>query len=142
MWLYDPIRHKPVPDTPEERVRQRLIQTMVGFLGYPKGLLVVEKELPFSKGVPITRRIDLLCLAPKEESLFPLLLIECKAEKGNLHLAEEQAFGYNHWIGAHFIAVANGDEIWMVWREKGRRTTIPFLPSFQDLLEKVRALPL
>ncbi len=46
--IFDPIRRKSVADTPEERVRQALLSQMIGPLGFPKGLLAVEKKtLPF-----------------------------------------------------------------------------------------------
>ena len=43
--LYDPIREMWVAATPEEEVRQRLIALMIHSLGFPRGLLAVERSL-------------------------------------------------------------------------------------------------
>jgi len=110
--LHDPIRKSWVEATPEEQVRQHLIQQLIK-LGYPPALMVVEKalsELPHLKGrsdVPL-RRIDVLCYA-KRDSLHPLLLVECKAEPLSKK-AERQLIGYNAFVGAPYIALVNGQE--------------------------------
>lgn len=102
---------------PEEIVRQSLIHDMINRLGFPKELIVIEKEmseLPHlrGKGVP-KRRIDLLCFTKKGEILYPLLLVECKAIPLR-DRALEQVFGYNYYVGARFVAIANGQGIVMI----------------------------
>lgn len=122
--LWDPIRKQWVAKTPEEEVRQKLIKKMIEELGYPKGLISVEKGLG-------GRRFDLVCYAPK--TLKPLLLVECKAGKLG-HEAENQVLGYNYKIGAPFVCLVNGQEIKTVWREKDKVMTVPFLPPFSQLV--------
>lgn len=112
------LKHKGVL-LPEEQVRQHLIQHMTGPLGYPKGLLVVERALhtlPHLATVDLkcpNRRLDLLCFGrgihPKHP-LYPLLLVECKATPLS-DKVKSQVAGYNRYVGAYFIAIANQTEI-------------------------------
>ncbi len=142
--LYDPIRGKLVPATPEEKIRQALIRQMIGSLGYPKGLIAVEKNLnsliPIPSDSDPNRRIDLLCFVPRDEGLKPLLLIECKVAQEESRAAESQAFGYNQRIGAPFIALAGPHGIKTLWREGGRIASVPFLPPFAQLVDRLCAL--
>jgi hypothetical protein len=120
----------------EERVREALLELLVGTLGYPRELIAVEKELasfPHLCEVPHLphRRVDLVCLGPRihpDHLLFPLLLVECKVEESNFK-AEQQALGYNHYLRAPYVAVAT---------RKGPQLIFPykrsFLPSFSELL--------
>ena len=105
---------------PEEIVRQNLIHEMVAHYGYPRELIGVEREistLPHLQGKKIPkRRFDLICftgLIHKEFSLYPLLLVECKA----VTLTEAtfaQVLGYNYHVGAYFVAIANSHGVVLV----------------------------
>lgn len=109
--VYDEVRRLWVKATPEEVVRQTWIQRMVRHLGYPKELMAVEKEireLPHLEGTGFPdRRIDLLCFA---KGVAPLLLVEFKEDKLD-DSAIEQVIGYNYFVKAPFIAVANLQEV-------------------------------
>jgi hypothetical protein len=122
--LYDPIRKKGVPDTPEERVRQFLLLQMIGPLGFPKGLLAVETSI--ANG----RRADIIAYS-KEAA--PLLLIECKAVVTDEEVVFRQAFGYNASIGAPFWALAHAKGVRMFWMEGAELKSIPFLPPYKQL---------
>jgi len=100
---------------------------MIFDLGYPKGLISVEKEIDNS------RRIDILCYTLAKEGLTPLILIECKALKLTPQ-AERQALGYNDGIGAPFIALAGDSEIKTFWRECNSIASVPFLPRYEELV--------
>jgi hypothetical protein len=120
-----------VAATPEEIVRQNLIQQMIRELGFPKGLISVEKGLP-----PFKRRFDLVCYANRTKGLIPLLLAECKA--GSIdEAALQQALGYNDSVGAYFICLAGAKEIRTLWRERGEVKSVPFLPTYAQLVEKI-----
>ena len=104
---------------PEERVRHDLINDLTGRLGFPKHLIVIEKEisqLPHLQGKKLPkRRIDLVCFTQKGDLLHPLLLVECKA----IHLSEkvlQQVLGYNYYVQADFVAIANGQGVIMADR--------------------------
>lgn len=118
--LFDPVRKKWVESTPEERIRQALIQKMVGELGYPLSLLAVEKQLhqlphlslEDRKKIP-HRRIDIVAFAvgmhPKP-TLFPILMVECKAVPLTWK-SSQQLEGYNAIVRSPFLALANGSSI-------------------------------
>ena len=117
------VRKRLVANTPEEAVRQSLIRRMIVDLGYPKGLIAVEKQIE-------SRRFDLVCYT---QAMSPLLLVECKAEKFG-DAAEAQAFGYNATIKAPFICLASLNEVKLLWHEKsGKIASVPFLPTFAEL---------
>lgn len=118
------IRKRLVVATPEELVRQKLLQLMIGPLGYPKGLISVEKKIG-------ERRYDLVCFT---KEIAPLLLVECKAIELN-EAAVNQAFGYNDTLKAPFICLANAAEVKTLWSERGNLVSVPFLPSYEQLYE-------
>ena len=144
--IYDEVRLCWVRATSEEQVRQQWLKRMIGQLGYPKELLVVEKELKelphlFGKTVP-HRRVDILCYGKDihpNHSLYPLIMIECK--RGRLtNAAMDQALGYNHHVKAHLIAVVNLEEVrWGYYNTEGKRyPCCSMLPSFKELMQWVR----
>ena len=98
---------------PEEQVRQKVIHFLVNNLKFPKDLIVVERKISdlTSSGLlcPINRRIDILCYGKGPKGLFPLLLIECKADQFKSQ-DKEQLEGYNKWIGAEFVAIVSKKE--------------------------------
>ncbi len=133
--IYDPVRQCAVAETPEEQVRQALLRKMLEELGYPKGLLAVERGLGECR-----RRFDIVCYAcnirPREE-LSPLLAVECKAQD-HLELAREQLLGYNATLGAPFLCIACKKELVTFWRNQDRVESVPFLPLYRELLAKVQ----
>lgn len=143
--LFDPVRRKFVAATAEEMVRQSLLRRMLGELGFPKGLIAVERgiaSLPHvSPGADPERRLDLLCFAchiHPEHEVYPLLLVECKAEEVDAE-AEAQAIGYNHWVRAPYICLAGREGEKTLWFDPVQcdYVSIPFLPSFRELLGNV-----
>lgn len=152
--VFDEVRRRWVKATPEEQVRQQWLRWMIHKQGYPRELLAVEKEIKelphlFGKVVP-DRRIDILCYAQVDSnfestwaygggSLFPLLMVECKAEK----LSEEainQAIGYNHHVKAPFIAIANLEEMRFGHWDDGKKKYefYPVLPAYKELMKWIR----
>jgi len=139
------IRKVPVEATPEEIVRQELLLRMLGPLGFPEGCIAVEKALRQMPHLALAdceipdRRADIVCFAKgihPDHDLFPLLLIECKAVKLTPRVIN-QVSGYNHYMGARFIAVANRDEVRLGWidPETEQYTYIPYIPEYQELLK-------
>lgn len=136
------IRNTDVAAHPEELVRQRLLSHMTGALGYPRGLLAVEKELSalphlMNRSKVPQRRADILCFGKDihpGHALYPLLLIECKSIKLNKK-ARLQIAGYNHFVNAAFICIANQEEIQTGWYDPEHKeyVFIPFLPSYAEL---------
>jgi len=132
--VFDPVRACWVRATPEEQVRQRWLKRMIDYLGYPKQLLVVEKEikrLPHLSSVELPeRRVDILSYKKEGERLKPLLLIECK-EGALSEEALSQVLGYNHYIKASCVAIVNAEEVCFAAVGIGKRFSS--LPSFKEM---------
>ncbi len=101
--LYDPIRRRKVAFTPEEWLRQLVLQYLLNAKSYPPGLMRTEVGLTFN-GMP--RRCDIVVF---DRQLRPWLLVECKSPK--IPLAQstfEQVARYNLVFQAPFLAITNG----------------------------------
>ena len=125
--LFDPVRSIWVSSTKEELVRQKLIAEMIQELGYPKGLMAVEKWIE-------SRRFDLVVYST---AVKPVLLVECKAIPIN-DSAIRQAFGYNHSIKAPFICLVNDTSRYTYWKVREEIQSVPFLPSYHELTKHLR----
>lgn len=133
---------------PEEIVRQNLISQMINDLKYPKNLIAVEKDLDqifHLKHINFTsqkRRADIICFAKNihpKYAIYPLLMIECKAHKLTREVVE-QVVGYNHFVKAYFVCVANQDEIKTLWynEKKQKYDSIDFLPPYEQLINSLK----
>lgn len=144
---FDPIRKKNLVLLPEEIIRQKLIFSMVNKLGFPKGLISIEKELSSitylkDKKLPL-RRVDIMVFArdvhPQYE-LYPLLIIECKRDRINKS-AKEQLLGYNLYIKAYYAALAGKDEFQLFYHGKDQKEqSLNFLPRYEKLKSAVKAI--
>lgn len=138
--VYDPIRKKWFAATPEEIVRQKILALLTGELGYPPHAIVIEREL---SGLPHLqeskvphRRLDILCY--ELETLRPLLLIECKG----VPLQEKmltQLMGYNAFINAPLICLANDGEFLLGWEDPKKAVSLDRLPSYNKLCNETKS---
>ncbi|HEX8299228.1 MAG TPA: type I restriction enzyme HsdR N-terminal domain-containing protein [Rubricoccaceae bacterium] len=100
--VLDPVRRRYVTLTPEEGVRQVLLADLIA-LGYPVGLLAVEKGLAFGGK---TWRADAVAY---DRAGRALLLAECKAPGVSVSQATfDQLARYNAVLGARVLVVDNG----------------------------------
>ena len=140
--IFDPIRNGFVCRTPEEVVRQKLIFNMLKNLSFPKNLIAVEKDifsLPHlkNKSIDTKRRADIIAFGKNDNGLFPLLLIECKAVKLNKNVID-QVIGYNYYVKAAFVSIANEYEIKTFFMTDKKIETIDFLPTYKDLMKAIK----
>lgn len=114
------IRKIGVSCTPEELVRQKVLHLMIDSLGYPESGFAIEQSLhsmphlqAFPKSHFPNRRADILFFGSNihpHHSLYPLLLIECKAANLTVN-AISQAISYNYYLQALMVAVAGKNEL-------------------------------
>lgn len=144
MTLFCPIRKAFCNALPEEVVRIALLEHMIKELGFPQHTLAVEKELSslphvLPKSIP-KRRADILCFTKGihlEFDLYPLLLIECKAIKLTRKTIN-QVVGYNQFVNAYFIAIANSNSIRTGYRTPdGFYKFVDYLPEYQELMMSI-----
>lgn len=117
---------------------------MVGELGYPKALLSVEKGLDSMPHLPPgeypLRRFDLICFCKNiiaNHPLYPLLVIECKSVPLKKAF-REQVIGYNHYLGAPFIALVNDAVIEFGARRDQGYDFCEGMPRYTELIECLR----
>ena len=101
--IFDDIRKKFIILTPEEWVRQNVIQFLLVEKKYPKSLINVEKVLIIND---LRKRYDVVVFNP-DGSIF--ILIECKApEIKTAQATFDQIARYNMTLKAEFLMVTNG----------------------------------
>ncbi len=101
--IFDAFRKKYVVLTPEEWVRQNVLEYLVQYKSYPKGWIAVEKEIDLNG---LKRRYDALVYTPEGDVW---LLIEFKAP--HIPITEtvfRQISAYNFKIKAPNLLVSNG----------------------------------
>lgn len=97
------IRRKKVVLTPEEWVRQHILNYLIFHADYPKGMIAVEHPLTYNGGV---KRCDVLIL---NELGKALMIIECKAPDVNVDGDTfYQAAKYDKTLNATCLLVTNG----------------------------------
>ena len=101
--IFDEIRKKFVILTPEEWVRQHVIQFLIHDKKYPKSHINVEKELVLNQ---TKKRYDVV-IYNKDGSIF--LIVECKAPQIEISQNTfDQIARYNLSLKANYLMVTNG----------------------------------
>ena len=101
--IFDEIRKKFVVLTPEEWVRQHVVQYLLLEKKYPKSLINVEKLVKVNG---LNKRYDIVVFQPNGE-IF--LLIECKAPEVPISQSTfDQIAQYNMTLQSNYLMVTNG----------------------------------
>lgn len=101
--IFDEIRKKFVVLTPEEWVRQHVIQFLIHDKNFPKSHINVEKELVLNH---TKKRYDVV-IYNKNGSIF--LIVECKAPQIEISQNTfDQIARYNLSLKAEYLMVTNG----------------------------------
>lgn len=101
--IFDPIRKKFIRLTPEEWVRQHVIQYLATEKNVPLSLMKVESEIILMK---TKKRFD---IAVFDRNGKALLVVECKAPSVNLSQNElDQAVRYNMALQVKYLMLTNG----------------------------------
>jgi hypothetical protein len=101
--IFDQTRKRYYVLTPEEWVRQHLVEYLVHELGFPRSLLEIEKSLTLNK---MHKRADLLV---RDKSGNPILMAECKAPDVKVtQKTFDQAGRYNMVFRVPYLLITNG----------------------------------
>ncbi len=125
--LFDPVRKTWVLETPEESVRQSMIQWLHDSLGIPFSRMTVEKQILVLNA---RRRFDLVIY---DRLANPFILIECKAPSIAINQRFfDQAAAYNLNLKAPYLAISNGPFSLFAKLDFATRQIefIPVLPSY------------
>jgi hypothetical protein len=113
------VRRKFLMLTPEEWVRQHIVHYLVYELGYPLGLISLEKGTTYQS---MSKRTDILIFDLHGAAL---LLIECKAPGVQLNSETmHQAAQYNHTLMASYVMISNGLAFQLVFISSDSNTMI------------------
>ena len=129
MLIFDRIRKKHVALTPEERVRQNVINYLTTEKGYPITLISVETSFKYAS---MNKRSDLLV---SNSSGRALMLVECKSpEVAITNKVFEQISIYNLAVKAPYLLVTNGIESYCM-TAASESSTLRFLTEIPEYLE-------
>lgn len=132
----DPVRQKLIYITPEETVRQKMISYLINELQIPKEAILVEEHLSHYH-IASKRRADIVVHGTKENTDYPILVVECKAPEIYLdEKAHNQVFDYCDALGADYAIVSNGYELfcYRYSKEKDAYEELNVVPSYKEML--------
>jgi hypothetical protein len=140
--LFDPIRQKWVSNTPEEKLRQRVLQWLLGSGGFSSHEILVEKALGVRLGFTSKspRRFDIACVRfISTHEIEWLCLIECKAkieDELSLQACYRQLEGYASHLPMKIqsLALASPEGCWYC-ETKASQKWLSGLPTRQSLLQ-------
>jgi hypothetical protein len=125
-YIFDVIRKKWLVLTPEEWVRQHLLNYLVTEKKFSPSSIAIEKEIVLND---LKKRYDVVVYS---RELKPYLVVECKAPYIELNrLVIEQALRYNLTIKAEILMITNGISD-MVFNLKNEIIELP--DRFDDLV--------
>ncbi len=120
--IFDEVRKRWVRLTPEEWVRQNMIQYLLQDLKYPASLLSIEKELKLGE---LRKRCDIIVY--KDAS--PWMIIECK--EPNVPISEktmQQILRYHLALPVPFLCLTNGNQVFLFEKVNHNFTEIGAFP--------------
>lgn len=123
--IFDIIRKSWIRLTPEEWVRQNIIQYLLQVMNYPATMIAVEKEIRLGE---LKKRFDLMVFDLNHR---PWMIIECKAMEVAINqVVLEQVLRYNISVPVPFLVVTNGSSMAGFERRDNGLHEIESLPSF------------
>lgn len=101
--IFDPLRKKRVPLTPEEEVRQSFITYLNSELGYPLSLMASEYSISYNN---LVYRADIVTFG---KNLQPEMIVECKAPNVKIRSdAVRQIMRYDRALKVKYLIITNG----------------------------------
>ena len=100
--IFDPFRKAWVILTPEEWVRQNILQYLVQTCNYPNSLIAVEKTIQLGE---LDKRFDIVVY----KNDIPWMIIECK--EARVEIGEktlQQILQYQQVLKAEYLIITNG----------------------------------
>jgi hypothetical protein len=122
--VFDPFRKIWVLLTPEEWVRQNLLQYLVQVAKYPASLIAVEKEIKLGE---LAKRFDIVVYHDEK----PWMIIECK--EANVALNEKtmhQILQYQQVLTAQYLFISNGHETLGAKIDSGKLQALQNFPEY------------
>lgn len=124
--IFDVIRKKWLILTPEEWVRQNILQFILLKKNYPASLVAVEKEIRLGE---LKKRCDVVIYNRQSR---PWMIIECK--EMNVTLSQktmEQILRYHITLPAKYLVISNGSYSFGFEKKEGKFLEVYNFPDFE-----------
>lgn len=133
LQIYDPIRKKYVHLTPEEWVRQHMLNLLNKELNYPASRTSVEGGLKYNQRA---KRTDIIVY---NDEMKPQLLVECKAPHISLNQKTiDQLATYNKLCRAALLVTTNGIQTYAMFCEENEQVKmLNEIPDHKKLIEMI-----
>ena len=131
--IYDPLRRKDVPLTPEERVRQWFIEQLRSAAGVPVHQMMSEVALEYGAGK--TWRADSVVYG---HGGVPLAVVECK--RPDVEITKEvleQALRYSIVLKVPFLFLTNGHLTYICRRAGDSYEFLDKAPVYEEMLGSI-----
>lgn len=127
--IWDRLRKKWLVLTPEEWVRQHMVEFLIHERGYPGGRMMLEHRLKINK---MDRRADLVVF---NEKGAPVFMAECKRPTVALDQKTlDQIARYNMILGVPYLLITNGLQHYCLkLSSDGTASWLNDIPKFEDL---------
>ena len=122
--IFDPFRKRWVSLTPEEWVRQNMLQYLVQACNYPAALIAVEKQIQLGE---LNKPFDIVVY--KNEK--PWIIIECK--EANIAITDKtiaQLYQYQQVLEAEYLFASNGHETIGAEIQSGKLHALQNFPEY------------
>ena len=132
--IYDPLRRKDVPLTPEERVRQWFIEQLRTAAGVPVHQMMSEVALEYGAGKKW--RADIVVYG---HGGVPVAVVECK--RPDVEISKEvleQALRYSIVLQVPFLFLTNGHLTYICRRAGDSYEFLDKAPVYEEMLGQCR----
>lgn len=138
-YIYDKIRKKEVPFTPEEKVRQQVLAYLIEELQVPEYMIDEETAMSYYKVIS-SRRPDILILKKDEKigEAVPMAVIECKRNNTVIDgKIIEQTLHYAAQLGCNYAMITDGIYVDVAYCELDNDilVSIKSLPKYEKMLD-------
>ena len=124
--VFDVIRKKWLLLTPEEWVRQNIIQFLLVQKNYPASLIAIEKEIKLGE---LKKRCDIVVYNRQSQ---PWMIIECKEMKVTLSQKTlDQILRYHITLPAKYLVITNGSYSFGFEKKEEQFFDMDIFPDFE-----------
>ena len=126
-FIFDEFRKQWLRLTPEEWVRQNMLQYLLQVKKYPASLTAVEKEIRLGE---LKKRFDILVYDGRHQ---PWLMVECKGMDVLLNdTVLQQILRYNMALPVPYLVITNGTYCAAFEKKESMLAPLTALPDFEN----------
>lgn len=124
-FIFDAFRKRWVVLTPEEWVRQNMLQYLTEIKKYPAKLIAIEKEIALGE---LKKRCDIVVY---NRDALPWMIVECKEMNASLNSKTlEQILRYHITLPAAYLIITNGSYCFGFEKKAGQFYEMDTIPEF------------